>query len=95
MSMVPMGVDRTELRAMIIANRLAPPGMAQDRYERRMATGVDHFAAIASEDVAILNRLAATRASLGYRQNIFGTLEARISRFHQVIARSLQDTSTT
>jgi choline monooxygenase len=94
MSMVPVGVDRTELRAMIIANRSAPAGMAQDRYEGRMATGVDHFAAIASEDVAILNRLAATRASLGYHRNIFGSLEARISRFHQTIARLLGDRPT-
>jgi phenylpropionate dioxygenase-like ring-hydroxylating dioxygenase large terminal subunit len=95
MSMVPMGVDRTELRAMIIANRQAPSGMDQDKYERRMATGVDHFAAIASEDVAILSRLAATRTSLGYRQNIFGALEARLSRFHQVIESSLADQPTT
>ena len=43
---------------MVIANRHAPPGMDQDRYERRMATGVDHFAAIVPEDVGILNRLA-------------------------------------
>jgi choline monooxygenase len=94
MSMVPMGVDATELRVMIIANRLAPAGVAQDKYERRMATGVDHFAAIASEDVALLSRLAATRTSLGYRQNIFGSLEARLSRFHQVIGRCLDHAPT-
>jgi hypothetical protein len=92
--MVPMGVDATELRVMVIANRLAPSGVPQEKYERRMATGVDHFAAIASEDVAILSNLAATRTSLGYRRNIFGSLEARISRFHQVIGRCLQQTPT-
>ena len=80
---------------MIIANRHAPSGMDQDRYERRMATGVNHFAAIASEDVAILNRLASTRTSLGYHRNIFGALEARLSRFHRVIARCLEESPTT
>jgi choline monooxygenase len=85
MSFVPLGVDRTELRVWVVANRVAPAGVTQEKYERRMATGVDHFAAIAEEDVGVINRLASTRSSIGYRQNIYGSLESRISLFHRVL----------
>ena len=91
MSMVPLTVDRSELRVMITARPDAPPGLEQERYERRMATGVEHFAAIASEDMGVLNQLARTRSSLGYRRNIYGSLEARISRFHKVLEQYLGD----
>lgn len=86
MSFVPVDVDRTELRVWVVAGRRAPVGVDQSTYERRMATGVDHFAAIAEEDVGVINRLSTTRSSLGYRQNIYGSLESRISLFHRVLS---------
>lgn len=85
MSMVPLAVDRTELRVHVVADRHAPDGVDQDRYERRLATGVDHFAAIAGEDLAVLDRLATTAAAAGYRRNVYSRLEARIRRFHQAV----------
>jgi hypothetical protein len=91
MSVVPVGVDRAELRVWVVAAPTAPVGVDQDRYDRRLDTGVEHFAAIANEDVEVLGRLEATRSSLGYRQNRFGLLEARLSWFHHGLNRYLAD----
>lgn len=85
MSMVPLAVDRTELRVQVVARPQAPGGVDQARYEQRMATGVDHFAAIAAEDLSVLDRLATTASAAAYRRNVYSRLEARISRFHQAI----------
>ncbi len=85
MSMVPLAVDRTELRVQVVARPEAPVGTDQARYDRRMASGVDHFAAIAAEDLSVLDRLATTASATGYRRNVYSRLEARISRFHRAV----------
>ncbi len=91
MSIVPVDVDRTELRVWVVGVPGEPAGTeAARRFDARMDAGFVHFCAIAAEDVAVLEEVGATRRSIAHRRNVLGRAEQRVALFHHVVDELLR-----
>jgi len=78
-------------QAYVVARKNPPEGVAQEKWDRGVQTSIDLMDRIMSEDLAIAAEIGRNRDSFGYRENLYNTLECRLTAFHEQLDRYLAD----
>jgi phenylpropionate dioxygenase-like ring-hydroxylating dioxygenase large terminal subunit len=88
---IPIAVDRTRFKCwqLIYPGDLADPEY-REYYDRTMMHW-DALKHVVGEDIAIYDQLARTKQASGYREHILSARECKIHRYHETMARKIQD----
>ena len=89
----PTGIDRAICQGFVVARRTAPEGVGQDAWDRSVETSIGVMDRIMGEDLEIASEISRNRESVGYRENLYNTLECRLTAFHENVERYIADDS--
>ena len=89
----PTSIDRAICQGFVVARRTAPEGVPQDAWDRSVETSIGVMDRIMGEDLKIASEISRNRESVGYRGNLYNTLECRLTAFHENVERYISDDS--
>ena len=88
----PIDANRSFCQGYVVARTTPPGGMTAEAWEKSVKSSIGLMDRIMGEDLGIAAEIGATRESFAYRENIYNTLECRITAFHRQVDAYLADT---
>lgn len=85
----PVDETHTICQGYAIARKTPPEGVDQAAWDRSVETSIGVMDRIMGEDLTIASEIARNRDSFGYHENLYSTLECRLSDFHEQVDRYL------
>ena len=87
----PIDANRTFCQGYVVASKTPPKGLTAEAWEKSVKSSIGLMDRIMAEDLGIAAEIGATRESFAYRENIYSTLECRITAFHRQVDAYLAD----